>query len=235
MPVLLALDSSTEACSVAVCYQNEIIKRYKVAPREHSQLLLPMVDEVLSEAEISLSQVDGIAFGCGPGGFTGLRICAGTVQGLAFGADLPVFPVSSLESMAQRAMREFSLQQDQYVLPAIDARMGEVYWGLYKVDNQLVVSQRDQAVMSPENVADIVTELEFLDELQGVGTGWGLDVMKVLPVNVSKVDFFPTASDLLPRAKANFELQLGVSAAEVEPVYLRNEVSWQKRKRLRNP
>src|SRR5690606_41346453 len=128
MSCLLALDTATEACSVALLHEGRVLSRYEVAPRLHAQRLLPMVQEVLDEAGIAIAALDAIAFGRGPGAFTGVRIAIGVVQGLAFALDRPVLPVSNLAVLAQRAHRESGASQ---VAAAIDARMDEIYWGCF--------------------------------------------------------------------------------------------------------
>ncbi|MFZ4702392.1 MAG: tRNA (adenosine(37)-N6)-threonylcarbamoyltransferase complex dimerization subunit type 1 TsaB, partial [Candidatus Methylumidiphilus sp.] len=129
---LLSLETSTEACSAALYLDGEITERYQLAPQQHNKLILPMIQSLLAEADLKLHQLDALAFGRGPGSFTGVRIAAGIVQGLAFGADLPVAPVSTLAAMAQEVFAE---SDSQYALPCIDARMGEVYWGVYRRGN----------------------------------------------------------------------------------------------------
>ncbi len=126
---LLAIDTSTDACSAALWLNGEVRQRYQVAPREHGQLILPMIESLLAEAGLALTQLDTLAFGRGPGGFTGVRIANSVIQGLAFGADLPVVPISSLAALAQGAYTEMGTPQ---ILAAIDARIGEVYWGAYR-------------------------------------------------------------------------------------------------------
>ncbi len=129
MTTLLALDTATEACSVALLHDGKVLSHYEVIPRLHAQRLLPMVQTLLGEAGVALSAVDAIAFGRGPGAFTGVRIAIGVVQGLAFALQRPVLPVSTLATIAQRAWREHGAAQ---VAAAIDARMDEVYWGCYR-------------------------------------------------------------------------------------------------------
>ncbi len=126
---ILAIDTATEACSAALLIigetgDTEISSRYQLAPREHSRLILKMIDELLTEADVPVSSVDAIAFGQGPGSFMGLRIAAGVVQGIAFAHDIPVVPVSTLKAIAQRAYEETG---SAHVLATIDARMDEVY------------------------------------------------------------------------------------------------------------
>ena len=125
---ILAVDTATEACSAALVVDDEIVERYEVIGRGHAERLLPMVQEVLAEAGVALAAVDAMAFGRGPGSFTGLRIGAGVTQGLAFGANLPVVPVSDLAALAARAAGQ---QGERYVLACLDARMSQVYWAAF--------------------------------------------------------------------------------------------------------
>ena len=134
MTKLLAIDTSTEACSAALGIGGDVRERYEFAPRQHAELILPMVDALLAEGQIKLKDLDGLAFGRGPGAFTGVRIATGVIQGLAFGAGLPVVPVSSLAALAQGAAPGHSS-----IMSAFDARMGEVYWGAFAVDKQGLV------------------------------------------------------------------------------------------------
>ena len=133
---ILALDTATEACSAALLSgDGSVYERHDIAPRRHAELILPMVDGILTEAGLGLNDLDAIAFGRGPGAFTGVRIAAGVTQGLALGAGLPVIPVSSLAALAQPALGKAAI-----VLPAIDARMGEVYWAAYESDQDGLVT-----------------------------------------------------------------------------------------------
>ena len=127
---LLAIDTATEGCSAALVNDQQLLTRMEVQPRKHAELILPMLDELLSEAGLAISQLDALAFGRGPGAFTGVRIATGVIQGIAFGADLPVVPVSTLRALAQRAFQEY---QHANVLTAFDARMDEVYWASYQL------------------------------------------------------------------------------------------------------
>ena len=138
---ILALDTATEACSAALLIDGEIRERFEIAPRAHARLLLPMLEDLLAEAGLKPAQLDAIAFGRGPGSFTGLRIAASVAQGIAFAADLPVLPVSTLAALAWPALR--AARADQ-VFAAIDARMGEIYcagFGLAAQGELLMLSE----------------------------------------------------------------------------------------------
>lgn len=223
---ILALDTSTEACSAALAIRESISERFELAPRSHSLLILPMLDALLAEAGIRLSQVDAVAFGCGPGSFTGLRIAAGIAQGVAYGADLPVVPVSSLAALAQGASTKTGARK---ILAAIDARMGEVYWGAYQCDtNGLVQLHACEGVYSPDQVP-----LPDGQDWFGAGSGWGIygAVLQRRLSNLLKEygsDHYPHAGDIARLGAESFKQGLAVSAEQAMPVYLRNEVAWKK-------
>ncbi len=127
---LLAIDTAGEACSAALYIEGAVQERFELASRRQSELILPMMEELLAEAELGLTQLDCLAFGCGPGAFTGLRIATGVIQAAAFASDLPVAPVSTLAGLAQGQFRQ---KGHRHLLPCFDARMQEVYWGAYRV------------------------------------------------------------------------------------------------------
>ena len=234
----LAIDASTEACSVALIVKDsashrKVYSRYDLCPQSHSLQLLPMVDGVLKEAKIKLSQCDGLIFGRGPGSFTGVRIGVGVAQGLAFAADLPVVGVSSLQAMAQLAFME---HKKTHVIAAIDARMGEVYNGYFILDdNNIMQAQRlsdekAEAVTAPELVKDRLTGIDF-STVYGVGTGWDAyqEPLSTLKSNEGSPDIlFPSAEAMLVLGEAAFKRGEGVSAEAAQPVYVRDTVSWQK-------
>ena len=223
---ILALDTSTEACSAALLIGAEVREQFKLAPREHAQLILPMVDALLAEAGLSLSQLDAIAFGCGPGSFTGLRIAAGVAQGFAFGANLPVLPISTLAALAQGVYSDLSATR---VLAALDARMSEVYWGVYQINNAGVMELYGaEQVCAPDKVV-----LPLDGEWVGAGSGWkeygtalreccGTLVHTVMPERL------PRARDIALLGVVALQRGLAVNAEQALPVYLRNQVAWAK-------
>lgn len=222
---LLAIDTSSDACSVALQHGSDTLFRFTDQARKHAERVLPMVEELLAEAGIALSQLDAIAFGRGPGSFTGLRIAAGTVQGLAFGADRPVVPVSSLLGLAQRAFREYGWEQ---VHATFDARMGEVYWGSYQRlaagDWQLHGRECVSAPARLQQSAGIMPQAGW----SGAGSGWLYrDVLESVVGALQQCDaaLLPHAVDLLPLAQRAFVRGEYVPAEQAAPVYLRNNVA----------
>jgi len=227
MPRLLALDASTEACSVAYGDDSGITESCVLAPREHMQRLLPMVDEMLAARGVPLRDLDAIAFARGPGSFTGLRICLGVVQGLAFGAELPVIPVSTLAALAQTAVSARALTPGALVLAAIDARMDEVYWAWFEVaPDGLVRACGDEHIGAPESVTPIAGRT---GPRYGVGSGWNYGAR--MPASLcDDID-----AGALPGALAVARLALPlwrqgatVAAEQALPVYLRDNVAWNK-------
>lgn len=220
MTTLLALDTATEACSVALLHDGEVLSHYEVIPRLHAQRLLPMVKHVLDEAGVPLAALDAIAFGRGPGAFTGVRIAIGVVQGLAFALERPVLPVSNLAVLAQRALREYGAQQ---VAAAIDARMDEVYWGCYRAEQGEMRLLGVEAVLPPERAS---LPRDAAGEWFGAGTGWGSYAARI-PVAVSGRDaaMLPHAEDLLSLARFAWARGEAVVADQAQPVYLRDQVA----------
>lgn len=220
---LLAIDTSTEACSAALLIDGEVRERYQLAPRRHAQLILPMVDELMSEAGLRPAALDALAFGRGPGAFTGLRIAAGIVQGIAFGADLPVVPVSSLAALAQGVVRERGAER---VLAAIDARMDEVYWGQYRCGAQGLVVALDQDRLCPPAAVPPLERQGWV----GAGSGWQRygDVLAArLGNGVREWDGqrYPAAEDVARLGAAGLARGEAVAAEAALPVYLRDEVA----------
>ena len=217
----LAFDTATEACSCALFYRGEICERSEFAPRRHAELILPMAESLLAEAGISPSQLDGVAFGRGPGSFTGLRIASGVAQGIAGALDLPVAPVSTLAALAQGAWLEHQARQ---VLAAIDARMSEMYWGIYQLDASGLMSGED--MLTSAAAAPLPAEGMWL----GTGSGWDvysetLNARFAPQLSGFLLGQYPQARHLVPLAQAIFQSGQAVSAEQALPVYLRNQVT----------
>lgn len=221
---LLALDTSTEACSVALQVGTDILTLDEVCPQQHSKRVLPMVQQLLSQSGISLNQLDGIVFGRGPGSFTGVRIGVGVTQGLAFGADLPVYGVSTLAAMAQAAYRLHAARQ---VVAAIDARMAEVYIGSFTLNGELMQASSDEMAVKP---ADLPA-FGLKGEVYAVGTGWQTYVAQLADKQkaVLAADIlYPSAQDMLYLAQPALSAGQFIAAELAEPVYVRDDVTWQK-------
>jgi tRNA threonylcarbamoyladenosine biosynthesis protein TsaB len=220
---ILAIDTSGEACSAALLTETGIAQRLVLEPRRHADLILGLVEALLREADTQLTELDALAFGRGPGSFTGVRIATAVVQGLAFGADLPVLAVSSLAGLAQGQHRRQGARQ---CLAALDARMGEIYWGRYVMDSQgLMRLVGEEAVTTPA-----LAELPEDDGWQGAGSGWdpyGDLLRQRLGLRIRDVD--PAAicesQDLVLMAAADFAAGLALPPEQALPVYLRDKVT----------
>lgn len=223
---ILAIDTATEACSAALWNDGTLSAHFEICPREHTQRILPLVQEVLTESGTTLSELDALAFGRGPGSFTGVRIGIGIARGLALGAELPMIGVSTLATMAQGAAQTGATR----VLAAIDARMGEVYWAEYQRDEQGVWhGEETEAVLKPDAVAERLAQLS--GEWATVGTGWQAwpDLAKASGLTLSSGEIeLPAAEDMLPLACYLLAAGKTVAVEKAEPVYLRNEVAWKK-------
>jgi len=229
MTAILALDTASESCSAGLWVDGEILVERTDQPRGHSRLLLPMIDQLLGHFSMVPAQLSAIGFTAGPGSFTGLRIGFGVVQGLAFACDLPVVPVSTLETMAAVAARRHDLSTGDLILPALDARMGEIYWGLYQYENGALAEVRADAVGRPESVPALLPSVLAA----GVGSGW--QRYDLVPGSEAVIDpqLEPDAFDLLHLALAVYTSGGAQPVDAVEPRYLRNEVSWKKHQKLR--
>jgi tRNA threonylcarbamoyladenosine biosynthesis protein TsaB len=220
---LLAIETATEACSAALLIEGEIILRHELRPRGHSEMILGMMDELLCEAGISVRQLDAMAFGRGPGSFTGVRIATGVIQGAAFAADLPVVPVSTLAALAQRGARELGYR---HLLPAYDARMGELYWAAYQLGEEELV---EPVLTEQVALADKVS-LPKDQKWYGVGSGWG-EHGECLKKRLDdallgyQARFYCSAQDVAVLAAEDFNQGLSVAPQEALPIYLRNNVA----------
>ncbi|MGR9105701.1 MAG: tRNA (adenosine(37)-N6)-threonylcarbamoyltransferase complex dimerization subunit type 1 TsaB [Gammaproteobacteria bacterium] len=225
---ILAVETATEACSAALLIDGEILERYRLAPREHTRLILPMIDSLLEESGIVLQNLDALAFGRGPGSFTGIRIAAGIIQGLALGTALPVVPVSTLASMAQLYPTR---DEATTIFSALDARMGEVYWGVFhKNSNGRVNPITEEAVLFAKEVDFPIRDP---GRYAGLGSGWaayGEVLNERLHGHVQSIDSecFPRASAVALLGEEGYRKGLAVAPEGALPVYLRNTVTGRK-------
>jgi len=227
---LLAVETATEACSAALYIDGVVTERFELTPKEHTRLILPMIDSLMTDAGLKPQQLDALAFGCGPGSFTGVRIATGVIQGIALGADLPVVPVSTLAAIAQdffdnNSKAQAELSTFNVAFTAMDARMGEIFWGVYQRDEQGFAE-----LIGKESVIP-ASDVEFPDLCgAGVGSGWGVYKQELMIRLAGRVSYCEIG--LLPRAGAiarlgvrGFELGLTVPVEQAMPVYLRDKVA----------
>lgn len=219
---LLAVETSTEACSAALHIDGIVQERFKIAPREHTKLILPMIDSLLADAELKPQQLDALAFSRGPGSFTGVRISTGVIQGIAYGADLPVVPVSTLAAIAQNYLKK---SERECVYTAMDARMGEIYWGVYQRD------QHGYAELTGKETVTLAENIELPRKKGiGLGSGWAIyqqqlsDCLGSLLLGVEP-DHLPRASAIADLGIRGFEQNLAVDVEQAMPVYLRDKVA----------
>jgi tRNA threonylcarbamoyladenosine biosynthesis protein TsaB len=218
---VLALDAATEQCSVALCCEGELISRCIEAGRTHSEQLLALIQEVLAEGQVLLSALDGIASSVGPGSFTGVRIGVAVAQGLAFGAGLPVVPVSTLEALA---LRSFSDGADR-ALACLDARMGEVYWGCFAKDSaQGLISLNVPAVSPPQGVS-----LPTVGIYRGIGRGFSsyplLAELAGVTIEPGAARALPNAREIASLGSRRLKAGEGLDPADLQPLYLRDRVA----------
>ncbi|WP_367680240.1 tRNA (adenosine(37)-N6)-threonylcarbamoyltransferase complex dimerization subunit type 1 TsaB [Candidatus Fukatsuia anoeciicola] len=224
---ILAIDTTTEACSVAIWNNGEICTLFKVCPRKHTRYILPMIQKILADSGLSLHQLDALAFGRGPGSFTGVRIGISIGQGLALGANLPMISVSTLQTLAQGGWRQSGVQQ---VLVAIDARMGEIYWGQFTqntsgywlgIDSEAVITPKQASIYLQSLVGHWVT----------VGTGWQIYpdlITNSKAILLTGQVILSQAEDMLPLALQSWYNGDIIKVEQAEPIYLRNKAIWKK-------
>ena len=215
---LLALETSTEYCSVALWQDGDISSRSVLAGQKHSELLIAMLDDVLRVAGVKLAQLDGIAFGTGPGSFTGVRIACGVTQGLALGAGLPVVGVCTLQALAHASGQE-------QVIAALDARMSEIYHAAYEKRAGVWVTVCEPSLCAPQQTPSVQGANWF-----GVGSGFAvhgaaLGERYAGQLTGSDAQAIPQASAIAQLAAPQFSAGRGVDAALATPLYLRDKVA----------
>ncbi|MDQ3038689.1 MAG: tRNA (adenosine(37)-N6)-threonylcarbamoyltransferase complex dimerization subunit type 1 TsaB [Pseudomonadota bacterium] len=235
---MLAIETATEACSIAVLVDGAVIERFEIAPRRHTELALPWAEALLAEAGIAKSQLDAIAVGRGPGAFTGVRLAIALAQGIALALDRPLLPVSTLAALAMRAITgSGSLpvvsQPDpvpaqasgERILAAIDARMGEIYVASFQRDGDGLIAISDEIVIAP----DVYVRPDG-SGWHGVGTGFaaaeGALAMR-LHAQLATVDAaaLPHAADVARLGALAFARGEAIVPEHIEPAYLRNNVA----------
>jgi len=223
---ILALETSTQQCSAALLTNSGILEQSQVAERAHAEMILPMVASLLTEANLSLNQLDALAFGRGPGGFTGVRVATAVVQGLAFGAQLPVVPVSDLMALAAGANRVYGAK---HILACMDARMGQVYWCMYTAE-----APNDFTANLSESLS-APASIQLPDSEEWFGAGSGFNAYKdMLEAHLGSALYgqdaalLPVAQDIAVLARLRMTRGQAVSAEAALPVYLREQVAWPK-------
>ena len=219
---LLAVETATHACSAALYLDGQIQQRFEIAPQQHTRLILPMIDSLMNEAGLKPQQLDGLAFSRGPGSFTGVRIATGIIQGIAFGADLPVVPVSTLAALAQDF---FNNNSETLAFTGIDARMSEIFWGVYEKNSQGFAQLVGEEAVTP------ATGILF-PQRAGVGIGSAWEVYQAELSRALGEFVIRYESDNLPQAAAiallgvlGLQNNQGVAAEHAMPVYLRDKVA----------
>jgi tRNA threonylcarbamoyladenosine biosynthesis protein TsaB len=220
--ILLALETSTEACSVALLRDGELQERFELAPRRHAELVLPWIDRLLVDAGVARAALDAIAVGRGPGAFTGVRLGIAVAQGIAFALDRPVLPISTLAALAEAA----GASAGQSVLAAIDARMGEVYLGAFVIDDDgQPQALGAESLQRPE-------QAEVPQETRWIGTGSGFAAIDGalrtrLGTTLQRCDAtaLPRAAAIARLGARAFARGEAIPADRLEPAYLRDKVA----------
>jgi len=219
---LIAVETSTDACSAALFLDGEIHERFEIAPRQHTKLILPMLDSLMADAGLRPGQLDAVALSRGPGSFTGVRIATGVAHGIAFGADLPVAMVSTLAAIAQDL---FNRSEHGLAFTALDARMDEVFWGVYQRDELGLARLLGEEAVAP------AAEVLFPDQAgHGVGSGWAAhtDTLtrrladRVLGIEAA---VWPKAGCVAQLGAFQVANGLAVPVEQAQPVYLRDKVA----------
>lgn len=228
---ILSIETGTEFCSIALSQDEQIMSRFIGVPRQHSLSILPMIDALLAEAQVSLKMLDAIAVGKGPGSFTGVRLGISVAQGLCFGLDLPCIPISSLEILAYGAKEEAHKRGITLLVPVMDARMKEVYVGAYKLEENRLIGLIEDSVAKPHEIKKIIFQHQDSQDSIAIGTGWheyekelmestGLHPVLIFPQAT------PQAQDLAKLAAIAMKEGRVCKPQECIPAYCRNKVTF---------
>lgn len=236
--MLLAIDASSDGCSVALQCEGRVVHKASTEPRTHAQVLLQLIDACMAEAESTPSQLTKVAVVNGPGSFTGVRIAVSVAQGLAYGLNLPVVSVSSLDLLAYSASR--FLEQDAIVISALDARMQEIYWSAYaySAESSSFAIEREASVSTYQALIDANADFTAGSKpVIAVGSAFSLPELSGVALKASVVDAPLEAKMLLSlladSSFAHLDSSDAANVRSLQPFYLRNQVAWQKRKRIR--
>lgn len=221
MPNLLCIDTSSASCSVALCYDDEILVEIENTPQKHSERVLEMCNALLNKADIRINQLDALGISQGPGSFTGVRIGVSVAQGIAFAADLPIIAVSSLALLAQQTFR---LHNVTNILSLSDARMGEMYYGTFSLQDGLMTSTSVEGLCAP---GDFVFKQS--GDWASCGSAWSEYATELTNLKKKLTDIYTDidicANDIIPYAKHALINNQTINAFELQPVYLRNKVA----------
>lgn len=218
---ILAIDTATQACSVALLQDGVVHEDYREAPQQHAKLLLTMIDAILEKHHCKPEAIDVLAFGRGPGSFTGVRIAASAVQGLALGLNIPVAPISNLQALAHFAQRTLGASA---IIPALDARMGEIYWAAYHEDEQGMLQIKHPESVSSADQLSVLPSNNWI----GIGNAWheysaAMEQALVTPPAKIIANALPHAYDIALLAQQ--DPQAWLPAEQALPVYLRDNVT----------
>ena len=217
---ILAIDTSTEACSAALLREDgEIFSEFEVAPRQHTRLLPRMMDQVLAASGIARTSITHCAFANGPGAFTGIRIAAAQAQGIGIALEIPLLPISTLALLAQTGLDRFDCRRP---LVALDARMQEIYWAIYEYDEQGHARLSGSERLSPVAEIEIDAGIDY-----GLGHGWVDELRAAVDFSV-EAELLPDARSMLQLAAAAAAANRGVDASSAGINYLRNRVAEKK-------
>jgi tRNA threonylcarbamoyladenosine biosynthesis protein TsaB len=221
MPTILAIETSSELASVALLHGGAVLSRQSTGVRTHSASVLPMVQELLAEAGVKLDQCDAIAFGAGPGSFTGVRTACGVAQGLAYGAGVPLIPLVTLPAMAQACHEHNGASE---VLCVLDARMNEVYWAQYRLTANGWEAVAEPALCAPADVTPVQGAA-----FAACGNGFAAypDAFAARDFAASaQVEILPHAAQMVRLAERELAAGRTVGPAEAQPLYLRNKIAY---------
>lgn len=220
---ILALDTATNACTAALLFAGKVDERFEIAPRRHSDLIIAMIDDLLATANITLQDIDVLAFGCGPGSFMGVRIATGVAQGLAFGVERPVIAVSTLQTLAQTA---YHATHAENILVGWDARMAEIYWGAYELNSNGIMTAVIADRLDKPHALHVPADHKWL----AAGNAWHI-YENELATNVKQhftccaTEIYPHAGAMTELAAAKYQRGQMVSPEKATPTYLRDKVT----------